>query len=785
MNDSIPSFILASILALLPLVISNDHLIKSLLLPSFGHEDIVIRRSALMVASIIVSIPIPTNSNLYMNYITKRMPSNSILEYSNTFEKSPFVFDLVRSLFEIPTFSISSENSHLRLTKWYFIVDIVAQINISKLKLMFPDSDQIRNQLMWAFRVPFVDEDPDIRRITSNYFGLMLLTNRALMLKFLFFQDNNDSTERLDEELAFKQAWSKVVDEVGKSLSNILPNKAGGLIPIENAISTLKCFSNICLYANLEYSSDSIAHSFALVQLFRCWARKDTCVLNRGCGIHSQLSNLAFSEIYNLQIRRPLFQDISKSTELLSSIFSDIYIETPWRDNDVELDREFSLLYEFSRTFLIPQHYTRGPDEVLKVFEKILPMLLTTFILSEDLSNLLGCCSGYRIFLRQKANSNGSKLRYKSKTIVQRKRQEELCILCLDNMHKILPHLLLQGGKSCLVFLLTRVLVGQEQISLAKLVQHRELSVLKALISRVALDIKDDVNVDDQRIDTSDSILNSLTLSRYLNSKDGITALHKASLLRFQESLVDRSSRRNDEEEVAVYDFVIMEATPFEKTGYGMITKWVGRNFMFLLVNNVLDRLTESGKNDEKSTVIAMKSLLVLLHFVEPDSAPQYIPQVMSAVNAAIGDGSEDSDNLIVKKSRLLAIRALSKFVHILLSHQVSTVGSNLSTIIVSLFPVIVESSCGMTCIYTRKAMNEAIDLIENLVIDDNISSELLPYFKFIPFLPANDALSKTKSFLKAKGIEVDVCNDVNNENRLTSIERYYFHSKVRLLLYQ
>eukprot|EP00814_Leptocylindrus_danicus_P003090 CAMPEP_0116047646 /NCGR_PEP_ID=MMETSP0321-20121206/29024_1 /TAXON_ID=163516 /ORGANISM="Leptocylindrus danicus var. danicus, Strain B650" /LENGTH=97 /DNA_ID=CAMNT_0003529583 /DNA_START=206 /DNA_END=499 /DNA_ORIENTATION=+ len=77
------------------------------------------------------------------------------------------------------------------------------------------------------------------------------------------------------------------------------------------------------------------------------------------------------------------------------------------------------------------------------------------------------------------------------------------------------------------------------------------------------------------------------------------------------------------------------------------------------------------------------------------------------------------------------------------------TVGSNLSSIVVSLFPVLHEYK---TDALGQAATTEAAALLERLVSNE----ELLPFFQFVPFLPDHPLLEKVKQILKKGGVYID-----------------------------
>ena len=340
-----PTFIFASVLATLPLLMNgnmSDHLLKSLLFHSISYEDVVIQKIGYMIASALVVLFTNDKSKSYLAYILTREPNSSILEHGEKPKSTSFMRDLIRGTLEKSTFVDVEESPHVRLAKWYFIVDVISHIDMNTLLSILPNRSNHENPVLWAFRVPFTDKDYDLRRITSKHFGKILLSNNGLLLKYLFFDRNLEEVPKnLDKlRLDFDQALCKAINEIKVSLhTSLQSNSAKRFVTIAEGTSTLRCFSSICISANLNHLHENVSYSYALTQLFCCWARKESSVLNLGNGIHRQLSDLAYSEIFRIHGNRPLHIEVPKSKELLCTLFSDMYFRAPLdASNDISIE---------------------------------------------------------------------------------------------------------------------------------------------------------------------------------------------------------------------------------------------------------------------------------------------------------------------------------------------------------------------------------------------------------------------------------------------------------------
>ena len=134
-------------------------------------------------------------------------------------------------------------------------------------------------------------------------------------------------------------------------------------------------------------------------------------------------------------------------------------------------------------------------------------------------------------------------------------------------------------------------------------------------------------------------------------------------------------------------------------------------------------------------------------------------PFSLGAVNSGIGDESND------EQIKYFSVIGLCKYVEVLLQHDVEFVGSNLSTIIVSLFPILygdndddefeVFFSDDAAANLRQSTISLAVNFLTSLTTG-KIGEELLPFFSQIPFLPETSKLDSVRAGLKAGGVDLD-----------------------------
>jgi hypothetical protein len=135
----------------------------------------------------------------------------------------------------------------------------------------------------------------------------------------------------------------------------------------------------------------------------------------------------------------------------------------------------------------------------------------------------------------------------------------------------------------------------------------------------------------------------------------------------------------------------------------------------------------------------------------------------MATVNVAIVDESP-SDHGDIQGStdavclQLLAIKSLSKFIGLVMEEHVETISLHLTTIVVSLIPVLEDKhhvGNGPEHWAVQESREAAVSLLESLT-NGGVGRILAPYFKEIPFLPSSIALENVHRALQSNGVDFD-----------------------------
>jgi hypothetical protein len=153
----------------------------------------------------------------------------------------------------------------------------------------------------------------------------------------------------------------------------------------------------------------------------------------------------------------------------------------------------------------------------------------------------------------------------------------------------------------------------------------------------------------------------------------------------------------------------------------------------------------------------------MLMDFLLPAESAQYFPQIMATVNVAIVNGdpcnwSEEENSSDSSCLRLYAIKSLSTFVRLVMEHQIETITLNLTTIVVSLIPVLEDREMGGGLPEhwaIQESREAAVSLLEYLTSGD-VGRLLANSFTEIPFLPSSPALENVHKALRSNGVDFD-----------------------------
>lgn len=150
------------------------------------------------------------------------------------------------------------------------------------------------------------------------------------------------------------------------------------------------------------------------------------------------------------------------------------------------------------------------------------------------------------------------------------------------------------------------------------------------------------------------------------------------------------------------------------------------------------------------------------------------LAEMMTTVNAAISQQThiESRRLCLVSEVRCLAVEGLDKFVRLVAQQQMEALGENLTSVVVSLIPVIAEDEDerGFNDRHIEKikskTTDEAVALLEWLSGGDR-GRKLARCWKGIPFLPQTPVLDVVRANLRK--VKVDYDNLLATDTQMTS----------------
>jgi hypothetical protein len=283
--------------------------------------------------------------------------------------------------------------------------------------------------------------------------------------------------------------------------------------------------------------------------------------------------------------------------------------------------------------------------------------------------------------------------------------------LCLSPglIERLIPLIFMRAGQSELKFFTNTVL--QNKVTMRQLITSREQLLLKTFVLELG-----------RGIETTGMI---------------VKAMQMAAILK-------RSDSENWD------DFVDCEPEP--------VSDWITSHFMYLLVNVVQYKW---GSKSVVQRIRSLRSLHTILKFLRSSDASQFMPQIMATVNSALAfeaDDPDDSHSWNSASLRLVAVQCLDTFVRLVAEQHWESLGQNLTSIVVSLVPIISDEK-DVSHICECKAKYEchrcAVSLLE-WVSQGELGKSLAPYFAEIPFLPQSASLESMRTNLRSFGVDFD-----------------------------
>lgn len=658
---------------------------------------------------------------------------------------------------------------------------------------LIDEGNATKNPLVWLLRSAFGDESSSLRFLAARDVGLVLLGNKASLLYALFSTPSNwrrhvngaevslhgcEDSAALDHvvtplflevdrllcrychvpqsQLSFTMGPSITSDKV----STVAGEDSTKVLSFQR--SAVMALSSLCEHADVDSTCGLLVFEHAFARLIRLWTavteKKDVPPVPLDC---ASVSSVTFAEMTRLNEIRSLRGVLLKhsSDRFVPRLFSDILLpstglisasghaETPGVLERENRERQFRLLLTFIGSLLLPTPEIPACEVktatangsycmhcVSDFVEEVLPFVLSAFIMVKDHDSLL-LATGFNLFVMgenrkvaramKKAGGAGSILKNKllgsspraltSKTpgidtsTKELAEQTKLQCLAPGTIEHILPRVLMANDRSQLLFFLEVVI--QKKCSLQQMISSRDVMILKTIV---------------------------LEFGKNGDLSGANHALRTAAKAKMNSTTAE-TPRSSGTEHQGEDDAAVCE--------------WVTSSFMYLMVN-VVQYHWKSRTVLERTR--ALRSLKWIIKFLSPAEAPQYLPQIMATVNMAMEGECTYGGTW---QLRLLAVQALSDFVRTAIQNQYETVGCNLATIVVSLFPILCVDagsvvSSNEASLY-QEAAKVAIDLLEWLTQAKNGQS-LASYFQDIPFLPPTKSLDKVREALRSHGVNFD-----------------------------
>lgn len=626
----------------------------------------------------------------------------------------------------------------------------------------------MREVFSWIVAVPFSDVDRCLRRYTSREIIPLLMTNDFSFLLSYFASDDDfqdyciyarrEGGDR-SEQSTFKllQAADEVATGLFREIDRLLNESCGfsdsqlsltmarpGIreksqsdpkIPLQYVATRI--LSSMCSVANLSHPIGKNIFEKALLRLIRAWAApavgKGTDFAIPDLLSTSNSKAIAFGAMASLSESRDLSICLSGHrswTYFPCAIFCDIIL----LNNASSREEQFVLLERFLLAFFTGPKQSlalrRSFDEVIELVDDGIPSILAQFVNEKDDDLLrLSCC--FKLFMKEKrkrknATCTGHSLVIgrSNSTITERKSvaltmglkelQDLTRDMCLGLMDEVLPLVLVNSDQHEALPLkfLTRVIAPTTLIDIVK---GREQRILKGIAWELGRD--------PYRVGSAVRGMRTAAIACQTGDLAG-----------------------EGQQEVL--------------SGTVAAQGWVTKHFMYLIVNMVqLHWNTRTAKH----RLQALRCLFVLLDFLNPVESAQYFPQVMATVNAAIIDDCDRVDYSVddiseTEHLRLQATKCLSRFVRVATKNHLGTVIDNLTTIVVSLIPVLEDGGInpektGKTA--SEEAREEAVALLEFLT-NGEIVRRFRKEFSEIPFLPSSPALDNVHKGLRENGVDFD-----------------------------
>ncbi len=707
-----------------------------------------------------------------------------------------------------------NDSVRLKGAKWILVSSLFNNMHVSELRqlassLPCPDAlvageeGKVIQLIRWLFHSSFVDRDEAFRLYTCKKIGPFLLSSDFEIIRVLYADDANSSNcsdlvDKLFHEVDDLLAKHCGVMQSGYSLTGRTTHSSCTTTSTWNGdtedisdnssrqISSILAISSLCQHAKDDSTASKLVIKKSIMRLVRLWTvLSDTSISNNPD--HYERSNyahvaaIAFNELVKLNEMDIFPKKIIDQSEesfipvLFAEILSGAVIEqNVYGKIDNSGAKEYKMLLKMIETFFVKkvtqlhmdsQALVQNFASIVNYVDKVLPTVITSLILAQDYETLCSC-TRFRLYLlteynrlEKKCMSQGKEKivgKYSKRKHLQSKSlmtstdvKQSTSLLCRNNqsvkvLSKLLPALFMEYDKSALLFYLRTVL--RCEVTLGQLVKENESKIIESIVLELGGEEKE---TDD------DFILEPTIWLEIKSASPAVQGLKKGAIMvkHVNDDNVSLQVKHNE----SLQSLEDISSLNLEDAGNQCLIdaeNWIHKHFMMLFIKCVMKKWQTPRL---KAKVQAVKCLRVLIRFLRVSECIQYITQMMMMIDSVMSFKPSPSDPLYTESTlQLLAVRALTHFVHLLLKHRVDAVGENLCKIIVSVFPLFdIENASESNDPFSGRAMSQAINMMESLVEGEN-GRKLAPYFKDVPFLPKHPQLVRVRETLKRVGVDVD-----------------------------
>jgi hypothetical protein len=625
--------------------------------------------------------------------------------------------------------------------------------------------------LSWLLDAPFSDVDAELRKYAARKIAQVVVQDGFAFILSVFSSEKdlktvnkNSDSKKIDFpgesiEVELQRASDRIAADFFKQIDNLMVGKCGisdSLLSFTRTKSTAndtetnddisshrniaemqrmaaQILASLCQYADLDHPLGNSIYTEAYRRLACLWASNADTLENSSVprlpstGAFRAISFGELVHFSQVDPRQPF-----ASSVLPDQILACVFFEIWHLNSDSDKDTRYLLLENFIQSFLLERPDILARKRLLKetssYFESKLAMFIG-YLLTEKAKEQICLTAGFRDFLKEMFKDakktfgfesivvGGSNVPNHYSSISSRSLEKKAITMCLDSdlIDRILAQVL--PDDMTLKFFLREVL----DMSFGKIMSNRKKSILKALVWELG---GDEATIAQAR-----------------------TAINVGSI---------RIMRlpSTDDDEVASVKSGSSLASATEGSGHFAATQLVTSNFMYLMVNLVQHRWNNGSPSEQFH---ALRCLYELIDFLIPSAAAEYFPHILATVNTATVEntsiGCPESAYL-----RNQATKCLSKFVELVAGHQVEPVARNLMNIVVSLIPLLEESSSDeYASEQTKDQETRAMSvLLLEFLTKGELGRTLAPHFREIPFLPRIGILGRVHKALRDNGVDYD-----------------------------